>query len=299
VSKHRSTLIGIAAPLLFALLLLMAAPAAAHHKSWHEKGGGGSGGKGKAAKSGSGMTEDNDTNDNGTPNNVVDDGDNRHPSGKDKSVEHGNSGNQGNSSSDPDDDGRGPDRSNGGPDKPDGSGGVDLADQDGNNGCGNDDDFEDDNEGWCGKNPKAKGKSAEDSVRSEGRLKRQGDGTVTKDDVEEGEVDASGDACVDEASMTGIACKAISDALDLDVTAEDAAEGTLKVLGERVTRPAVAASTATDAATLGTDVADVADVAERRSSALPLTGSGVAKLLLAAGGLVLLGTLLLRAQRRT
>jgi LPXTG-motif cell wall-anchored protein len=98
--------------------------------------------------------EDNDTNDNGTANNVADDGDNAHPSGKDRSVENGKSGNQGNSESDPDDDGHGPDRSNGGPDKPNGTGGVDKADQDGNNGCGNDDDFEDDNEGWCGHQPK-------------------------------------------------------------------------------------------------------------------------------------------------
>lgn len=80
---------------------------------------------------------------------------NEHPSGKDRSVEPGKSGTQGNSGSDPDDDGRGPDRTNKGPDKqPDGAGGVDRDDQDNNNGCGNDDDFEDDNEGWCGKNPK-------------------------------------------------------------------------------------------------------------------------------------------------
>jgi len=94
-------------------------------------------------------TEDDDTNDGGTPNNVVDDGDNQHPSGRDRSVEPGGSGNQGNAQSDPDDDGRGPDRSNGGADQPDGPGGDDLADQDRNNGCGNDDDFEDDNEGHC------------------------------------------------------------------------------------------------------------------------------------------------------
>ncbi len=95
------------------------------------------------------VTEDTDLNDGGTMNNVVDDGDNAHPSGKDRSVENGASGNQGKSSSDPDDDGNGPDRSNGGPDKPGGEGGTDKADQDGNNGCGNDDDFEDDNEGKC------------------------------------------------------------------------------------------------------------------------------------------------------
>lgn len=79
-----------------------------------------------------------------------DDGDNKHPSGKDKSVEPGGSGTQGNAQSDPDDDGKGPDRSNGGADKPGGPGGVDKGDQDSNNGCGNDDDFEDDNEGLCG-----------------------------------------------------------------------------------------------------------------------------------------------------
>jgi hypothetical protein len=95
------------------------------------------------------VTEDNDTNDGGTPNNVVDDGDNQHPSGNDRSVEHGGSGNQGKTPADPDDDTRGPDRTNRGVDQPGGPGGDDLADQDGNNGCGNDDDFEDDNEGHC------------------------------------------------------------------------------------------------------------------------------------------------------
>jgi hypothetical protein len=98
------------------------------------------------------VTEDNDGNDDNTPNNVVDDDDNAHPSGKDRSVENGGSENQGNAQSDPDDDGRGPDRSpegNEGADKPDGPGGIDKADQDSNNGCGNDDDFEDDNEGLC------------------------------------------------------------------------------------------------------------------------------------------------------
>jgi hypothetical protein len=89
-------------------------------------------------------TEDNDTNDGGTPNNVADAGDNRHPSGKDRSVEAGGSGTQGKAESDPDG------VKNGGADKPNGPGGIDKADQDGNNGCGNDDDFEDDNNGNCG-----------------------------------------------------------------------------------------------------------------------------------------------------
>jgi hypothetical protein len=45
---------------------------------------------------------------------TVDDGDNAHPSGKDRSTENGNSGNQGKAQSDPDDNGNGPERSNGG-----------------------------------------------------------------------------------------------------------------------------------------------------------------------------------------
>jgi hypothetical protein len=102
--------------------------------------------------SSTGYTEDNDTNDGGTPNNVSDEGDNQHPSGKDRSVEHGKSGNQGKAESNPDDS-KGPRRYEGelGDDKPNGPGGTDVADQDGNNGCGNDDDFDDDNNGWCGK----------------------------------------------------------------------------------------------------------------------------------------------------
>ena len=109
----------------------------------------------KAEAAATTWTEDNDTNDGGTPNNVVDHGDNRHPSGKDRSVEHGKSGNQGKATSDPDNNGKGPERHSGGADKPNGKGGLDKADQDGNNGCGNDDDFEDDNEGWCGRKPKS------------------------------------------------------------------------------------------------------------------------------------------------
>jgi hypothetical protein len=91
--------------------------------------------------------------------------DNQHPSGKDRSAEHGGSGNQGKSESAPDDN-VGPMRNECGAssasdprggctDKPGGSGGIDLHDQDGNNGCGNDDDFDDDNNGHCGGKPKA------------------------------------------------------------------------------------------------------------------------------------------------
>jgi hypothetical protein len=65
-----------------------------------------------------------------------------HPSGNDRSVEPGNSGTQGKSESDPDK------VANQGRDKPEDVGGFD-SDKDGNNGCGNDDDFEDDNNGNC------------------------------------------------------------------------------------------------------------------------------------------------------
>lgn len=85
---------------------------------------------------------------------VPDSGDNKHPSGKDRSVENGRSLTQGKAKSNPDSNGKGPDRLDTGVDKPGKGGGVDKYDQDGNNGCGNDDDFEDDNEGWCGNKPK-------------------------------------------------------------------------------------------------------------------------------------------------
>ena len=112
----------------------------------------------KAGKPAPAVTED--TDDDGVPNNIADAGDNRHPSGKDRSVERGGSGNQGKARSDPDG------TSNGGRDQPGGSGGVDRLDQDGNNGCGNDDDFEDDNRGRCGRaktktGPGSKGKPAD------------------------------------------------------------------------------------------------------------------------------------------
>jgi hypothetical protein len=147
---------------LLLVVLLVGAPALAHHKSDHANGGGGKasaqGGGGSSDNDGDAnsdagqITENNDSNDGDTPNNVADGGDNAHPSGKDRSVE-GDSGNQGNAESNPDDT-NGPQRCEGvcgDPDKADGYGGEDYADQDGNNGCGNDDDFDDDNNGWCGK----------------------------------------------------------------------------------------------------------------------------------------------------
>ena len=77
-----------------------------------------------------------------------DEGDNRHPSGKDRSEEMGNSQTQGKSQSDPDEK-ENAYGGNSGNDKIGYDGGSDKGDQDGNNGCGNDDDFEDDNNGNC------------------------------------------------------------------------------------------------------------------------------------------------------
>jgi hypothetical protein len=88
---------------------------------------------------------------------AADCGESAHPSGNDRCEEPGGSGAQGedgtqiqgDAASDPDDNGNPPERTNGGADEPGGPGGVNLQDQDGNNGCGNDQDFEDDNEGLC------------------------------------------------------------------------------------------------------------------------------------------------------
>lgn len=139
----------VLAVLAFSVLLLslIAAPVWADHDN----------GKGKSKDHAQGEPKDKEANGNKAENS--DDGEkpfdtepNDHPSGKDRSEEPGGSGTQGKSTSDPDGD------ANGGADKPcelledcaAEQGGFD-SDHDGNNGCGNDDDFEDDNNGWCGK----------------------------------------------------------------------------------------------------------------------------------------------------
>ncbi len=125
-------------------------------------------GGGKPSSSETTTTEDNDNDGVSNTPDPEGDADNKHPSGKDKHAEAGGSGNQGKATSDPDDDGRGPERcepvssrTSGtgacGADQPGGTGGTDQLDQDGNNGCGNDDDFDDDNEGLCGGPERTKG----------------------------------------------------------------------------------------------------------------------------------------------
>ena len=271
---------------IFALLAFQVTPAFAHHKDTHEGGqsaqtdDGGRDHDGDADSSSStSYTEDNDTNDNNTPNNFADDGDNYHPSGKDRSVENGGSGNQGNSESDPDDDGRGPDRTNGGPDKPNGSGGDDLADQDGNNGCGNDDDFEDDNEGWCGKpnesttvagssesicvgGAMAHGKTCDDTV----------EGTSIEDDsVQGGTVGASGD--LEEREDEVVAASGDTDS----------------VLGTIFRRAAPTAGAPATVAAAGAVAA--------AAGALPFTGAGLAPMALIGLGMIGAGAVAIRRTR--
>ena len=164
-STHRSISSYVIALLsVIALVALMATPALAHHKADHTQGGGNdattSDHDGDADSDASSTQTENDPDPREDDAEDVADGDryegdNQHPSGKDRSVESGSSTsnpNQGKAESNPDDS-KGPMRYEAGlgDDKPNGPGGMDAADQDGNNGCGNDDDFDDDNNGHCGR----------------------------------------------------------------------------------------------------------------------------------------------------
>ena len=161
---------------LFALILAFWAPAAlAHHKDGHDSGNDRKSGyednSSEPQETNHGQDADNDGDadsdsntayDEDTDSDGVDNDEDTtassHPSGNDKTIEQGGSGNQGRSESNPDDS-KGPMRYEGtqGDDKPNGPGGSDIYDQDGNNGCGNDQDFDDDNNGWCGKPDRVKG----------------------------------------------------------------------------------------------------------------------------------------------
>jgi hypothetical protein len=238
-------------------------------------------------KDGSSKTEDNDSNDGNTSNNVSDDGDNKHPSGKDRSVENGKSGNQGNSKSDPDDDGHGPDRSNGGPDKADGSGGMDKADQDGNNGCGNDDDFEDDNEGWCGKHPKKDAKDVVDKTKKTDRCKKE---------MNHGKADHKRKTCDYKAPSTTDdedAASTFLDAEESDAEPEVATEGSVPddstVLGAVVSKPKGNEGNAIAPAVAGRD--------ETLGGALPFTGASMFVFMIVAMGLVITGVILMKSRR--
>jgi hypothetical protein len=168
VGEIKTRLTAPATLILLALIvsvILIPVAATAHHKDDHTTGKVQSAGTTPVATAGTG---DHDGDADLDPVTTIEDSheaevgvnDNQHPSGNDRSEEPGGSGNQGKSESDPDDNvgpmrnecGASPstDPRGGCTDKPGGSGGMDLQDQDGNNGCGNDDDFDDDNNGHCG-----------------------------------------------------------------------------------------------------------------------------------------------------
>lgn len=260
--------------LCLAALLALSPASLAHHKDGHDggssqvSGGGDKDNDGDADNDpGTTYTEDNDTNDGGTPNNQPDEGDNQHPSGKDKSVENGKSGNQGKSESDPDGD------SNGGPDKPNGSGGEDLADQDGNNGCGNDDDFEDDNNGNCG------GKAKDKPAKVKGS-KVEG--------FEHSKLEGSKGHSVEDGD-------GVLDAKDLDDDNEGTSDKHAEVLGARITN----GGTGSGSDSTGGDV--LADVQSRGASfaagVLPFTGAGVGTLLVVALLAIAAGLVMARSRR--
>lgn len=215
-------------------------------------------------------TEDNDTNDGDTPNNVADEGDNRHPSGKDRSVENGNSGNQGNSESAPDEDGHGPERDYNGTDKPNGPGGMDLADQDGNNGCGNDDDFEDDNEGWCGQKPKKVKTEPEVIVPEEETPEEETPEVPEEETPEVPEVD-------DEVIVETPEEEEIPDEV-LNETIEAPQSEVLGILLHQDATPEAEA-----------ELVEAAGEATGEAGALPFTGGEVLPLLAVAFGLLLMG----------
>jgi hypothetical protein len=157
---------------LIVSVILIPVAASAHHKDGHDTGQG-QPSTGTISTATTTATGDHDGDADLDPVTTLEDSheaevgvdDNQHPSGKDRSAEPGGSGNQGKSESAPDDNvgpmrnecGASPARDprGGCTDKPGGSGGMDLQDQDGNNGCGNDDDFDDDNNGHCGGKVKA------------------------------------------------------------------------------------------------------------------------------------------------
>jgi hypothetical protein len=212
---------------------------------------------------------------------VADAGDNRHPSGKDRSVENGGSGNQGNSSSDPDG------NDNGGADKPNGSGGTDKADQDGNNGCGNDDDFEDDNNGNCGPKDKKKGgPCVETQGNSQGKGKSKGKSHKC-DEVLPSNFNG-GTPCT-EVMPDGSVCGE-STGGNVSAPTED------KVLGDLIGANPAPDEVLAGLVNNGDDIA-----AERESSGatLPFTGASIAIILAIGLGLVAAGFIFMRFVRPT
>ena len=205
---------------------------------------------------------------------AADCGESAHPSGNDRCAEPGGSGTQGDdgtqiqgdAASDPDDNGNPPARTNGGADEPGGPGGENPLDQDGNNGCGNDQDFEDDNEGLC-RGPQAAG-SVDGTDAPGGPGGTNPGGTEVKPRVYERTPDGT---------------RVNPDVLDDELADEDSRIAPAR--NGRVNPPAPRVPDAAPAAAAATDD-------------LPATGLDLTIGFLALGA-ILLGTLLVRRARST
>ena len=295
--------------LALAALLAFSMPALAHHKDDHEQGGRETAEEGSTSSSSEqeadseGSTRTNEHSDDATDDND----DNAHPSGKDRETHNGSTDDVqgGDRTSNPDNDGRGPERSScdgtsgdtvgGCADKPGGTGGVDQDDQDWNNGCGNDDDFEDDNEGWCGRRPAkpAKVSPVEESKKV----------CPAGSDLAGQEMKNLKDCDTDDVlGSTETLCPATTDRAGLpmdelkDCDRDDVLGGTIK-------NPTLQVRTATPSEVLGTrftagapaQVAAEAIAAAAPSGVLPFTGAGLVPFLLI--GLAMIGSGFLVARR--
>ncbi|HYP24319.1 MAG TPA: hypothetical protein VEV43_12160, partial [Actinomycetota bacterium] len=179
---------------------------------------------------------------------------------------------------------------------------VDKADQDGNNGCGNDDDFEDDNEGWCGRKPKPAKPEVKPAGPCDADAAMPGTQPCKDDDVKPCDKDATmpgtqpckddgSKPCDADATMPGTQpCADDEDEVVPDVepnvvTHPGQPEVPTVVLGERISRDDDAA----------------APVAARQptqpgGSTLPFTGASL--LVFVGAGLALMGAGIIAARKR-
>ena len=229
---------------------------------------------------------------------TADEGDNAHPSGKDRSVENSPESNpkQGNSESNQDDS-VGPQRCEGvcgEDDKSNAGGGTDAADQDGNNGCGNDDDFDDDNNGWCGKPTDTDTETdTEDEVEGEVIVDKPCDADATMPGVQPcGKSPLPGAQPVDFPEVEG-------DTIETDMPETlpgvDVNPGEVEdsVLGELITRGGAAGAVAAAA----TAPAAAVEAAAVEGATLPFTGGSIVQLLVTGLSLVALGGVSVLARR--
>jgi hypothetical protein len=261
-------LVGTAAMLTLAAGPALAAPGGepgpAEHAAAHER-------ADRADHPKHDLTEDTDGDSSNDPDHEF--GESLHPSGRD-GTDHQDK-RQGNAQSDPDDDGRGMDRNGTGLDQPGEDGGVYTDDQDGNNGCGNDQDFEDDNNGWCGKPDFAGPPADEDDVVVDEDEDVDEDDLDTDDDLEE-DIDIEEEVDREEDIEVDVIVDVTDDRDDDDSISDGGATDVTAVLGD------VMATTDAD-----TEVMAAADTTIAAApDALAVTGLPLSALALAAFGAV-------------